>query len=837
MVYGGQAGTKPSESNGEKDFQSLTERVPPQNLEAEEAILGSLLLDPEAISRVVDVLKVDAFYLNAHREIYRTALMLHGQGKPTDLTTMAAWLQDQGKLEQVGGQSKLAQLLDRIISTANVDQYAELVMDKYIRRQLIKVGNQVIAFGYDTKEPLSNILQESEQKIFALTQDRPKGGLTPTAEILTQTFNEIESRSLGTALSGIPCNFYDLDGLTQGFQRSDLIIVAGRPAMGKCLAYDSEIVLSDGSIHTIGEIYHAQQQAYPQPPTLLTLRHDWRLALTQPSQFIDDGIKPVFRVVTRLGRSIETTLTHPFLTLGGWKPLAELKPGCKMAVPRRIPIFGQKRLPEEKVKLLAYLIGDGGLTGTSPQFTNQIDLDLWGKDSHKKFIPPIIFELTQPQISLFINRLFATDGWITVLNSGQVQLGYASMSEKLMRQLQHLLLRFGIIGSLKQKQIKYKGDYRTTWQLDITDGRSIQTFIDQIGIFGKEKAIVQAQKTLEKKSYHTNRDLIPVEIWSQLAAAKGSEIWQSLAKRSEIQGSSNIHVAQRAISHDRLAILSRSLQNLELENLANSDIYWDEIVSIELVGYKQVYDLTIPDTHNFVANDICVHNTSFVLNIARNIAVLHRLPVCIYSLEMSKEQLVYRLLSSEVGIESGRLRSGRITTEEWSILGQAMGNLSELPIYIDDTPDMTVNEMRSKARRLQSEQGGKLGLVLIDYLQLMEGASPDNRVQELSKITRSLKSMARELNAPVMTLSQLSRGVESRTNKRPMMSDLRESGSIEQDADLIIMLYRDEYYNPDSVDRGLAEVIITKHRNGPVGTVKLLFEPQFTRFRNLAASL
>jgi len=137
-------------------------------------------------------------------------------------------------------------------------------------------------------------------------------------------------------------------------------------------------------------------------------------------------------------------------------------------------------------------------------------------------------------------------------------------------------------------------------------------------------------------------------------------------------------------------------------------------------------------------------------------------------------------------------------------------------------------------RRLQAEHGGKLGLVLIDYLQLMEGSSTDNRTQELAKITRALKQMARELQVPVMTLSQLSRGVESRTNKRPMMSDLRESGAIEQDADMIIMLYRDEYYNPDSPDRGIAEVIITKHRNGPVGTVKLLFEPQFTRFRNLA---
>jgi replicative DNA helicase len=157
-----------------------------------------------------------------------------------------------------------------------------------------------------------------------------------------------------------------------------------------------------------------------------------------------------------------------------------------------------------------------------------------------------------------------------------------------------------------------------------------------------------------------------------------------------------------------------------------------------------------------------------------------------------------------------------------------------VPIFIDDTPDISMTEMRSKARRLQAEQGGALGLILIDYLQLMEGTG-DNRVQELSKMTRSLKGLSRELNVPVIALSQLSRGVESRTNKRPMMSDLRESGSIEQDADLIIMLYRDEYYNPDTPDRGIAEVIIAKHRNGPVGMVKLLFEPQFTRFRNLAS--
>lgn len=444
-----------------QNFETLSDRVPPQNIEAEEALLGGLLLDPEAMTRVVDILRPEAFYISDHQEIFRTALMLHGQGKPIDLTSMSAWLQDHGKLEKVGGQARLAQLVDRIITTANIDQYAQLVMDKYLRRQLIKTGNEVIQLGFDTTKPLENVLNDAEQKVFSITQEKPTSGLTPTAEILTTTFNEIESRSLGTALSGIPCNFYDLDAMTQGFQRSDLIIVAGRPAMGK---------------------------------------------------------------------------------------------------------------------------------------------------------------------------------------------------------------------------------------------------------------------------------------------------------------------------------------------------------------------------------------TSFTLNIARNIAAIHSLPVCVFSLEMSKEQLVYRMLSGEVGVESGRLRAGRIRPEEWEILGHAINTLATLPLYIDDAPGLSVNEMRSKARRLQAEYGGKLGLILIDYLQLMEGSGSDNRVQELSKITRSLKAMARELQVPVMTLSQLSRGVEARTNKRPMMSDLRESGSIEQDADLIIMLYRDEYYNPDTPDRGIAEVILTKHRNGPVGTVKLLFEPQFTRFRNLAGA-
>lgn len=443
----------------ELNFQEVGDRLPPQSIEAEESILGGILLDPEAITRVADILRPEAFYITAHREIYRAALSLHSRGRPTDLMSVTAWLKDNGLLERVGGQSQLASLVDRTVSAVNIDQYAHLVMSKHLRRKLIQVGQEIAQFGYKTSEPLEQLLDQAEQKLFAVTQDRPQLGLVGTADILTDTFSEIESRALGTALSGLPCNFYDLDAMTQGFQRSDLIIVAGRPSMGK---------------------------------------------------------------------------------------------------------------------------------------------------------------------------------------------------------------------------------------------------------------------------------------------------------------------------------------------------------------------------------------TSFVLNIARNVAVLHKLPVAVFSLEMSKEQLVYRLLASESGIESGRLRSGRINPDQWEVLGHAISRLSELQIFIDDTPNLSVTEMRSKVRRLQAEKGGELGLVLIDYLQLMEGSGNENRVQELSRITRSLKNLARELQLPVVALSQLSRGVESRTNKRPMMSDLRESGALEQDADLILMLYRDEYYNPDTVDRGITEVLVVKHRNGPTGVVKLLFDPHFTRFRNIA---
>lgn len=716
----------------ELNFQgNSSDQLPPQNIEAEEAILGGILLDPEAMGRIRDRLLPQAFYVNAHREIYQAAIILNNQNKPTDLLSLTEWLTGNDKLNRIGGRNKLATLIDRTVSSVNIDMLADLVMDKYLRRQLIKAGNEIVKLGFETQTELPIVLDQAEQKVFGITQEKPQEGLVHISDTLVHTFQEIETRHEGVALPGIPSGFYDLDAMTSGFQRSDLIIVAGRPSMGKCVSYDSEIVLADGEIVTIEELYNRKEGM------VLTLNPNWKFSFTQPCRFVNDGIKPVFRVTTALGRSIDTTITHPYLTPTGWQKLADLKPGAKIAVPAQINVFGKEKIDDGQIKTIAHCLGNGNM---------------------EKTIPPIVFKLGRSQIALFLNWLFISniehEGQIAIKE--KLQTTYRTNQEKLARQIQHLLLRLGIIARLRKGYNKEQTT-QTTWQLEITEPLSIQRF--EIGVVAQTLEPIETQK--------------------------------------------------------------------------DHDIYWDEIIAIENLGEKQVYDLTIPHTHNFIANDICVHNTAFCLNLAHNIAVGYKLPVAVFSLEMSKEQLVQRLLASEAQIETGYLRSGRISQTQWEPLSRAISLLSEMPVFIDDTPNITITQMRSQARKLQAQQNSKLGLIVIDYLQLMEGAG-DNRVQELSKITRSLKGLARELSVPIIALSQLSRSVEARTNKRPMLSDLRESGSIEQDADLVIMLYREEYYAPDTPDRGIAEVIIAKHRNGPTGTVKLLFDPQFTKFKNLA---
>ncbi|MFS0673767.1 replicative DNA helicase [Ornithinibacillus sp. 179-J 7C1 HS] len=253
-------------------------------------------------------------------------------------------------------------------------------------------------------------------------------------------------------------------------------------------------------------------------------------------------------------------------------------------------------------------------------------------------------------------------------------------------------------------------------------------------------------------------------------------------------------------------------------------------------GYRDLDKMTSGFQRNdliIVAARPSVGKTAFALNIAQNVAVNTNENVAIFSLEMGADQLVQRILCAEGNIDATRLRNGKLEPDDWSKLTMAMGSLSNAGIFIDDTPGIRVSEIRSKCRRLKQEHG--LGMILIDYLQLIQGSGKpgENRQQEVSEISRSLKGLARELNVPLIALSQLSRGVEQRQDKRPMMSDLRESGSIEQDADIVGFLYRDDYYDKETEKQNIIEIILAKQRNGPVGTVELAFVKEYNKFVDL----
>src|SRR5438552_2577013 len=434
-------------------------RVPPQSLEAEEAVLGGILLDNAALDRVTELVQADDFYREAHRKVFRAMLDLSARNEPADLITLAEVLKARSELADVGGSAYLAELAERVPTAAHVAQYAKIVRDKSILRGLIGAATEIAMHGYEGAGDVAELLDRAEQLIFGISDRKVKPEFVRISDLLVESLKTIERLyEQKQAVTGVPSGFHDLDNLTAGFQPSDLVIVAGRPSMGK---------------------------------------------------------------------------------------------------------------------------------------------------------------------------------------------------------------------------------------------------------------------------------------------------------------------------------------------------------------------------------------TALCLNIAEHAALRADVGVAIFSLEMSKEQLALRMLCSESRVDLKRVRTGHLSDREFPKLAMAAGRLGDAPIFIDDTPALSILELRAKARRLKRDPATKLGLIIVDYLQLMRSTEgKDNREQEISEISRSLKALAKELNVPVIALSQLNRQVESRNPPKPRLADLRESGAIEQDADVIVFLYRDDYYNEDSDKKGVAEVIVAKQRNGPTGTVELTFLREFTRFEN-----
>jgi len=309
-----------------------------------------------------------------------------------------------------------------------------------------------------------------------------------------------------------------------------------------------------------------------------------------------------------------------------------------------------------------------------------------------------------------------------------------------------------------------------------------------------------------------------------------------VVKAVDLAESKMFQVAEdRAVdsTRDIQVLLNEAMDQLE-ENYERGDT-----ITGAATGYDDLDELLSglqPSTLNIVGARPAMGKSAFGLGMATHIAKNSGKPVLFFSLEMGHNELTQRILSSESKVDSSKLRTGKLSESDWSKIGLAVGRL-EVPLFLDDNPQVTVMEIRAKARRIKAQHAG-LALIVIDYLQLMSGSTrSENRQLEVSEISRSLKVLARELEVPIVALSQLSRNLETRTDKRPMLADLRESGSLEQDADVVMFLYRDEVYNPESPDKGSAEVIVSKHRSGPIGTKRLVFLGQYTRFDNAARTM
>ena len=840
-------------------------------------MLGSLMLDRNAIVRVADFLRPDDFYLDHHAQVFRAALNLYDRADPIDLLTLAAELEKMLVLERIGGQAFLAELESGVPTAANVEYYGHLVEEAATKRKLISAGGRITALGFDESTPANQALDTAEGVIFNIAEGRITQDFVALKDILKTTWDQIEQiHKDQSVISGVPSGFNDLDAKTGGFQKSDLIIIAARPGVGKCLVASTLIDDPEtGSRLSIEEFVKQKR------PSVFGLSPRGRIELRNIGAWVDSGFQQCFAVTTQTGRRVEVTGHHPFLTVSGWQPLHDLVISDAIAVPTRLDIFGHEQMPAELARLLGYFVGDGALSRNTPEFINvdpEIIADfnaavalhfpschvrrrgphytvcgffrsrpgtysrqpnpvirwlkgfgLWGKKAEFKRFPDEAWRWDKETLKEFIRGLMSCDGSIFATENGRPRIEFSVASEGLAKDVHHAFVRFGIVSRLYRKSER-------CWRVQITDSESVARYQAEIGWIGEK--VGRFPEDLPQ--FRSNNGHLPIAVWrlvGQAASTRGLS-WSRLAVLSGERARSTHYDTynprtNHGLSPRRLAVFNEVLEDPRLTALANPELYWDRIVSIEPTGDHQVYDLTVPEGANFIAEDVILHNTSLTLNIAQHAAIQYKIPVAIFSLEMSEQQLVTRLLCSEASVDSYRLRTGLLKDAEWPRIPQAMGALSEAQIYIDDSPNVSVMEMRTKARRLKS--ANNLGLIIVDYLQLMQGRNQENRVQEVSDISRSLKGLARELQIPVIACSQLSREPEKRTDHRPQLSDLRESGTLEQDSDLVLFIYRERFYNDNVAEdkRNIAEIIIAKHRNGPTGKLELLFIDEQTKFANL----
>ena len=868
--------------------QPSATHVPPQNIEAEESVLGAMLVAESALGRVIDEVKLgpEDFYLEKHALLYAAIHDLYAASKPVDELSVTEALVQRGEIEEAGGKHYVSELAAKVPAAGNARHYAEIVQQNSLLRRLLGAGQEIQGWVHERDGAPRELSERAEKLLFDVAHREQASDFRLLSEILHDEVDRLEKLSTGeTELTGTPSGFKDIDAITGGFQPGNLIIVAARPAMGKCqsaqsLVYDPRT----GSRRTVDELYEAYERG--EEVWVASLASDLKMNSAKVAAIERNGRRKVFRLTTRLGRWTEATFNHPVLTSCGWQELGSIAPGTRIAVPRRLPRPSRRvGLPDHEVVLLAALIADGSIARDSPVYcygseSGVVDTveaaakaygvrfqpprekakggsyltpgardanpvtqmlrehRLMGLRSAEKFVPDAIFGLDDEQIARFLSVMYACDGHV-YCSDRLAQIGYTTISARLAHDVQHLLLRLGIVATIRTlKREVYDGTDKVAREIRITSQADLRRFCELICVPGKEDRQEQVLERLDAAPRMTNADTIPPELWEDILHAKGDRAWADVSELTGRPRAHNWHVGKRSPSRGLLTELATATASPALEELADSDVWWDEVASVEYVGVEETYDLDVPGLRNFVADDLIVHNSAIVANIAENVALKRKTPVAFFSLEMSEVELAQRFIACRARISGDKLRKGQVAQKDWPKVVRACNELEEAPLWFDDSSDLGVLDLRAKARRLhaQTQEQGGLGLIIVDYIQLMRSDDPRaNRVEQVGQMSRGLKILARELEVPVLAISQLSRAPEQRHPPKPMLSDLRESGNLEQDSDLVAFLYREDYYrDPEDEPDGLADVIVAKHRNGPIGSPKLVFLDRFPKFADFS---
>ncbi len=845
---------------------------------AEQSVLGGMLLSKDAIADVLEVLRPGDFYRPAHQSVYDVILDLYSRGEPADPVTVSAELDRRGELRRIGGAAYLVTLTQTVPTAANAAFYAEIVAEKSVLRRLVDAGTRIVQYGYAGTEgqDVAEVVDRAQAEIFEVTERRTTEDFVPLTELLQPTMDEIDSiASRGGISLGVPTGFKDLDEITNGLHAGQMIIVAARPGVGKALALDTPLATPSGWT-TMGDVAVGD---------LLIDNHGKPTRVVAATDVMVD--RPCYEVEFSDGTVLVADEQHQWLTetRASRRSAQNAKTGYNRYKNQKT--FAEVRTTAEIASTVRCATADGRVNHS---VVNAKPLDLPTQDL---LVPPYTlgawlgdgstacaqFTTADPEIIMLIEA----EGLVAVpSNSAHLRYSLKLAPEDPVAPRDCVVCGKSFVPFTSQVRTcgqscggkaRFMSDPVPAPTCSHCGGPSIglrlcqkcrneygtvQGRLRTVGVLGNKHIPVQylrgseAQRRavlaglLDTDGTVTAGGSVQFSVTNERLVRDAQELVVSLGYRCQMstkrvngrtEASSTAFTLTFSTDDEVFGLTRKAMLHKERrasKSTARSGSRY--IVDVRPIASVPVRCVEVDNAdHMYLAGHSMVptHNSTLGMDFLRSCSITHGMASVMFSLEMSKTEIVMRLLSAEAKIKLGDMRSGKMTDDDWTKLARRMSEISEAPLFIDDSPNLTMMEIRAKARRLKQKHD--IRLIVIDYLQLMSsGKKVESRQQEVSEFSRSLKLLAKELEVPVVAICQLNRGPEQRTDKRPQVADLRESGSLEQDADMVILLYRPDATERDDPRGGEADLILGKHRNGPTATITVAHQLHLSKFVDMA---